>query len=108
MQQKAQDRLLSDLSPPVHPEKPLKIFLMSYRSMPLSAARDGQRVRILSLPSHPALEQRLASMGVKPGSEVEVLRRGYPGGILHVACGMLEFMLRQDQAKDMQVAPIVR
>jgi ferrous iron transport protein A len=76
--------------------------------MPLSAARQGQRVRILSLPGHPALVQRLTSMGIKPGSEVEVLRRGYPGGILHVACGMLEFMLRKDQAKDMQVALISR
>ncbi|MFM7640343.1 MAG: ferrous iron transport protein A [Cyanobium sp.] len=74
--------------------------------MPLSAAREGQRLRILTLPSHPALQQRLYSMGIKPGSEVQVLRRGYPGGILHVACGMLEFMLRQDQARDMQVALI--
>lgn len=74
--------------------------------MPLSAARQGQRVRILSLPSHPALVQRLHSMGIKPGSEVEVLRRGFPGGILHVACGMIEFMLRQEQAKDLLVAPI--
>lgn len=74
--------------------------------MPLSAARDGQRVRILSLPRNPALEQRLHSMGIKPGCEVQVLRRGYPGGILHLACGMLEFMLRREQANDMEVAPI--
>lgn len=74
--------------------------------MPLSAARQGQRLRILSLPSHPALVQRLHSMGIHPGSEVEVLRRGVPGGILHVSCGMLEFMLRQDQARDVTVAPI--
>jgi ferrous iron transport protein A len=45
-------------------------------------------------------------MGIKPGSEVQVLRRGFPGGILHVACGMLEFMLRQDQAKELKVALI--
>lgn len=74
--------------------------------MPLSAAKEGQRVRILSLPSHPALVERLASMGITPGSEVKVLRRGFPGGILHVACGMLEFMLRQEQAKEMTVVPI--
>lgn len=74
--------------------------------MPLSAAREGQRLRILSLPSHPALVQRLHSMGIHPGSEVVVLRRGFPGGILHLACGMLEFMLRQDQARHMTVTPI--
>jgi ferrous iron transport protein A len=74
--------------------------------MPLSAARKGQRLRLLSLPSHPALCQRLHSMGIQPGAEVEVLRRGFPGGILHVACGMLEFMVRHDQAAEMTVAPI--
>jgi Fe2+ transport system protein FeoA len=47
--------------------------------MPLSAAPNGQQVRILSLPSHPALERRLHSMGIKPGSELEVIRRGFPG-----------------------------
>lgn len=74
--------------------------------VPLSAARKGQRLRVLSLPSHPALRQRLHSMGIQPGAELEVLRRGFPGGILHVACGLLEFMLRQDQAEDMTVALI--
>jgi len=74
--------------------------------MPLSAARKGQRLRILSLPSHPALRQRLHSMGIQPGAEVQVLRRGFPGGILHLACGLLEFMLRQDQAEEMTVAVI--
>jgi ferrous iron transport protein A len=45
-------------------------------------------------------------MGIQPGAEVEVLRRGFPGGLLHVACGMLEFMVRQDQAAEMKVALI--
>lgn len=74
--------------------------------VPLSAARKGQRLRLLTLPSHPALRQRLHSMGIQPGAELEVLRRGFPGGLLHVACGLLEFMLRQDQAEEMTVAPI--
>jgi ferrous iron transport protein A len=74
--------------------------------VPLSAARKGQRLRVLSLPSHPALRQRFHSMGIQPGAEVEVLRRGFPGGILHVACGLLEFMLRQDQAEELKVALI--
>jgi ferrous iron transport protein A len=85
--------------------KSLENFVKT-QTMPLSAAPEGQRLRILSLPNHPALEQRLHSMGIKPGSEVQVLRRGFPGGILHVACGMLEFMLRQDQAKELMVALI--
>jgi ferrous iron transport protein A len=44
-------------------------------------------------------------MGVHPGAEIEVLRRGRPGGILHLACGFLEFMLRQEHASEMEVLP---
>lgn len=76
--------------------------------MPLSAAKTGQRCQILSLPNHPALSSRLNSMGVKPGSEVQVLRRGKPGGILHLACGVLEFMLRHEQAAEMEVQAVVQ
>jgi ferrous iron transport protein A len=31
------------------------------------------------------------------------LRRGKPGGILHLASGMLEFMIRHEQAAEMDV-----
>jgi ferrous iron transport protein A len=42
---------------------------------------------------------------VQPGAEIEVLRRGRPGGILHLACGFLEFMLRHEHAQEMEVGP---
>jgi len=95
--------------PPPTWKKPTNALAFPQRvksPVPLSAARKGQRLRILSLPSHPALRQRLHSMGIEPGAEVEVLRRGFPGGLLHVACGLLEFMLREDQAAEMTVALI--
>ncbi|EDY39854.1 FeoA domain superfamily [Cyanobium sp. PCC 7001] len=76
--------------------------------MPLSSVNEGQRVRIESLPLHPALQRRLEAMGIAPGVEVEVLRRGRPGGILHLACGLLEFMLRQEQAQEMDVSLLSR
>lgn len=71
--------------------------------MPLSQVPAGARVSIASLPSHPALQRRLQSMGVRPGVEVEVLRRGKPGGLLHLASGLLEFMLRPEHAAEMDV-----
>jgi ferrous iron transport protein A len=74
--------------------------------MPLSQVPAGARVSITSLPSHPALQRRLQSMGVRPGAEVEVLRRGKPGGLLHLASGLLEFMLRHEHAAEMDVAVI--
>ncbi len=73
--------------------------------MPLSAVEPGQRVRIETLPAHPVLLRRLHALGVRPGAEIEVLRRGRPGGILHLACGFLEFMLRQEHAEQLRVQP---
>ena len=71
--------------------------------MPLSNVERGARVRVVSLPTHPVLAQRLRALGVQPGAELEVLRRGKPGGILHLACGFLEFMLRHEHAQEMDV-----
>lgn len=73
--------------------------------MPLSSIERGRTVRIESLPSHPVLLQRLRALGVRPGAEIEVLRRGRPGGILHLACGFVEFMLRDEHAREMTVRP---
>jgi len=73
--------------------------------MLLSCVAEGTKVQLQSLPDHPVLVQRLRAMGVHPGAEIEVLRRGRPGGILHLACGFLEFMLRQEHASEMEVLP---
>jgi ferrous iron transport protein A len=73
--------------------------------MPLSNVKQGARVRLETLPAHPVLVQRLRALGVQPGAEIEVVRRGRPGGILHLACGFLEFMLRHEHAREMNVRP---
>ena len=73
--------------------------------MRLSSIECGVRVRIETLPSHPVLMQRLKALGIRPGAEVEVVRRGRPGGILHLACGFVEFMLRAEHAREMCVHP---
>jgi ferrous iron transport protein A len=74
--------------------------------MPLSQVPEGARVWVNCLPLHPELQRRLLAMGVRPGVEIEVLRRGHPGGLLHLASGLTEFMLRRAQAADMQVTLI--
>ena len=72
----------------------------------LSQVGEGARVSINCLPMQPEPQRRLLSMGIRPGVEIEVLRRGQPGGILHLASGLLEFMLRQEQAAEMEVTLI--
>lgn len=71
--------------------------------MPLSNVAQGTLVKLACLPADPVLGQRLRALGVQPGVEIEVLRRGKPGGILHLACGFLEFMLRHEHAREMEV-----
>jgi ferrous iron transport protein A len=58
----------------------------------------------MSLPGNAVLRSRLLAMGIRPGAHLEVLRRGKPGGILHVACGILEFMIRQEHAAELDVS----
>ncbi|MCP9888201.1 ferrous iron transport protein A [Cyanobium sp. ATX 6A2] len=72
--------------------------------MPLSAAPAGCSICIESLPSQPSIQARLMAIGIKPGARVQVLRRGQPGGILHVACGIMEFMIRHEHAAEMEVS----
>jgi ferrous iron transport protein A len=60
-------------------------------------------VRIASLPSDAVLRERLLALGIRPGVVVQVVRRGRPGGILHLAHGPLEIMLRSDQASEIAV-----
>lgn len=74
--------------------------------VPLSEAVEGSDLRVDSLPDHEVLRNRLLSMGIKPGAQVQVLRRGKPGGILHVACGVLEFMIRHEHAEKVAVTPV--
>lgn len=72
--------------------------------VPLASVANGTAVQVEQLPSHPVLRNRLLAMGVKPGVRLQVLRRGRPGGILHLSCGALEFMLRQEHAAHLVVS----
>jgi ferrous iron transport protein A len=74
--------------------------------IPLSEAREGVELRVESLPQNAVLRERLLALGIRPGVTLTVLRRGRPGGILHVACGLLEFMLRSDHAREVTVSPL--
>lgn len=73
--------------------------------IPLSDVPLRCPVRLLQLPDQAALRERLLAMGVQPGSDLEVVRRGFPGGILHVRMGLLEFMLRRRDATQMITGP---
>ena len=52
---------------------------METNIMPLPMASPGKRVKIFSLAGGRGMQERLISMGLGPGSEIEVIRKGAPG-----------------------------
>ena len=66
----------------------------------------GSLATILSLAADQRLLQRFDALGLRPGQQVEVLRRGWISGILHLRVGMTELMLRRSGALPILVAPL--
>lgn len=56
-------------------------------TMPLAMACAGQKLCIQSLAGGRGLRQRLTSMGLNVGSQIEIIRQGNPGPVLIVAGG---------------------
>jgi Fe2+ transport system protein FeoA len=50
--------------------------------IPLALAYPGQKVRVVSIVAGRDLRQRLISMGLNVGSEIEVIKSGAPGPFL--------------------------
>ena len=93
---------------PAHLCKDAPLMVSSSGSTPNPTLNDvpvGQRVRIASLPKHAVLRERLLALGIRPGVVLQVMRRGRPGGILHLSHGPLEFILRAEQAAEVQLMP---
>jgi ferrous iron transport protein A len=72
--------------------------------MPLSQVPVGSQVRIEQLPEGFGLREPLLALGIYAGVRLELVRRGRPGGLLHLAHGNQEFMLRQHQAAGIGVS----
>jgi len=66
----------------------------------------GSFATIVSLAADHRLLQRFDALGLRPGQQVEVLRRGWLSGILHLRVGMTELMLRRSGALTILVAPV--
>jgi len=58
----------------------------------------GSRATVESLRADAGLQQRLEALGLRPGQAVQMLRRGWWAGPLHIRVGMTELMLRRRDA----------
>ena len=58
---------------------------MKPHTTPLTTVPAGKKVRIVSLASGRDMYVRLVSMGLIPGSEIEIVKRGAPGPFIVTA-----------------------
>ena len=75
--------------------------------MPLTMAGAGEKVRIVMFASGRGMRQRLASMGLDVGLEIELIRRGAPGPFL-IATGDTCLAIGAEMAHKIMVIPVER
>jgi len=66
--------------------------------------RPGASATITALRADQGLIQRLEALGVRPGQTVQMLRRAWWAGPLHVRVGMTELMVRRRDAASVDLA----
>jgi ferrous iron transport protein A len=64
----------------------------------------GHSATVERLSAEPGLRQRLEALGLRPGQSVQMLRRAWWSGPLHVRVGMTELMLRRRDAHGVTLA----
>jgi len=74
-------------------------------AMPLAMASAGERVRIVSLAGGRGMHQRLASMGLNVSSEIEVIKKGFPGPFL-IAFHDTRLAIGAGMAHKIMVSPV--
>ncbi len=73
----------------------------------LSELAAGQSATIRSLAVEPGLRHRLQALGLHRGQRVQLLRRGWWAGPLHLRIGMTEMMLRRVDAARVGIDNVV-
>ncbi|MEA1936318.1 MAG: FeoA family protein [Thermodesulfobacteriota bacterium] len=71
--------------------------------MSLTMVSPGKRVKVVSLSGGRGMQERLISMGLGPGSEIEVMRRGAPGPFI-VAVGETRLAVGAGMAQKIMVS----
>lgn len=64
----------------------------------LTSLSAGEMAFVAGLSAEKCLEQRLRALGFRNGSRVQLIRKGWFGGPLHVRVGMTEVMVRRRDA----------
>lgn len=76
---------------------------MTASAMPLAMTIPGTKVRIISLAGGRGLQERLISMGLSVGSEINVVKKGMPGPFL-IAAGETRLAIGAGMAHKIMVS----
>jgi len=66
----------------------------------------GESCVVTVLGVEAGLRHRLEALGIKPGQQVKVLRRGWWSGPIHLRVGMTELMLRRVDAARVEICAV--
>lgn len=66
----------------------------------------GRSALVLDLNVEKGLRHRLQALGLRPGQRVQVLRRAWWSGPIHLRVGMTELMLRRRDAACVSIQPM--
>ncbi|MGQ9872819.1 FeoA family protein [Leptodesmis sp.] len=72
----------------------------------LAALKPGHTGIITSLDTSLGLHQRLLALGFRQGRQVQMLRRSWLSGPVHVRVGTTEVMMRRQDAQSIAIAPL--
>lgn len=64
----------------------------------LTSLAAGEVAFVVGLSAEKCLEQRLKALGFRNGNQVQLIRKAWFGGPLHVRVGMTEVMVRRRDA----------
>jgi len=69
----------------------------------LASLQPGQHAVIRAIHAEEGLHQRLAALGFRVGKRIELVRRASFSGPLHVRIGSTDIILRQSEARRIQI-----
>jgi ferrous iron transport protein A len=73
----------------------------------LDSLEIGGTATIAALENEPGLHQRLHALGFRDGRQIEMIRRGWLSGPLHVRIGTTEVMLRRREARSVRIMAVI-
>ncbi len=78
------------------------------QTISLASLQPGEQATIRAINAEEGLFQRLTALGFRIGKRIELVRRARFAGPLHVRIGSTDIVLRETEARRIQIADTLR